>query len=153
LKHHRAAVQRARFSRDGKFIATASLDHSVGVWDARNGRLVTELKGHQGPVRDALFNVDGKFLLSVSDDGRVRLWETATWGMVSHFVPQAPPAAEIALTADNQSVLLAESDGRVRVYAWERIAPLAELLKIAKLRLKRPLSGAERALFHPGSQP
>jgi WD40 repeat protein len=153
LKHHRAPVQRARFSRDGRFIATASLDHSVSVWEARDGKLVAELKGHQGPVRDAVFNVDGKFLLSVSDDGRVRLWETETWGMVGQFVPQAPPAAEIALTADNQSVLLAESDGRVRVYAWERIAPLAELLKIAKLRLKRPLSGEEKRLFYPASQP
>jgi WD40 repeat protein len=133
-------------------IATAGLDNSVGIWDARKGTLLTELKEHQGPVRDVAFNRDGKFLLSISDDGKVRLWDTSTWMTVSYLVPKEPPAASVALTADNRYVLLAEADRRVRIYPWERIAPLPTLLEIAKLRLKRQLSPEERALYLPGFQ-
>jgi WD40 repeat protein len=52
-----------RFSRNGRFIATASFDRTMRVWDARTGEVLHILRGFTSPVRTCSFNADGQFLV------------------------------------------------------------------------------------------
>lgn len=50
LYGHSQSVTSVSFSPDGTRIASSSSDHSVKLWDARNGSELLSLKGHRGPV-------------------------------------------------------------------------------------------------------
>src|SRR6185503_5142475 len=68
----------AEFSPDGRRAATASLDFTARIWDARTGEPLTSPMVHPEAVRGAYFSANGQRLLTFADDFQARLWEVAT---------------------------------------------------------------------------
>ena len=71
---HSDAVDEARWSPDGKLIASASYDETVQVWDARTGLTLWK---HSGP-ESVTWSPDGKLLATTSADRIVRVWDART---------------------------------------------------------------------------
>lgn len=61
-------------SRDGKIVATASIDHTVKLWRLKDGQLITTLKGHEDNITQIKFSPDDKYIATGSIDQTVRLW-------------------------------------------------------------------------------
>jgi WD40 repeat protein len=72
---HSAPVNQAQYSRDGAWIATASDDRTIRLWEAANGKTIRVLKGHDGRVTQVAFSPDSKWLVSGADDGTIRRWK------------------------------------------------------------------------------
>ncbi len=70
-----AGVTSVVLSPDGRFLAAASLDHMVRIWDAATGTLLDKLKGHKDSVYSVVFSPDGKFLVSGSLDKTLKMWD------------------------------------------------------------------------------
>jgi WD40 repeat protein len=74
------------YSLDGRFLVTSNSDPNnqqtvdvahkrLRVWDARDSRLVRELKGHDNALSVAAFFADGRRIFSASpSDGTLRVW-------------------------------------------------------------------------------
>jgi platelet-activating factor acetylhydrolase IB subunit alpha len=60
-------------SRD--YLASASRDKTIKIWEVRNCRVVITLTGHDNWVTDLVFHPNGKYLLSSSDDKSMRIWD------------------------------------------------------------------------------
>ena len=76
---HRGTIWSVAYSPDGKYIASASDDMKILLWETDNwDELGKELAGHTGPVYSVAFSPDGKTLASASEDGSIRLWDTST---------------------------------------------------------------------------
>jgi WD40 repeat protein len=85
LQGHGSMVWRVVFSRNGKRLATASLDSTVRVWETDTGKEILVFRGHRHSVYDVAFSPDGELLASVGGDpknrdkpGEAFLWNAAT---------------------------------------------------------------------------
>lgn len=79
LEGHDGDVKAVAFSPDGAYIASASADETVRLWEVSTGREVQKLEGHTGIVYAVVFaSLDGSILASSSHDGTVRLWDVRT---------------------------------------------------------------------------
>ncbi|KAH9930583.1 WD40-repeat-containing domain protein [Fomitopsis serialis] len=64
--------------RPGRYMATASRDKCIKIWDYQSGQAIGTLVGHCYWVQALVFHPSGKYLLSASDDYTIRVWELRT---------------------------------------------------------------------------
>ncbi|KAJ3088332.1 hypothetical protein HK102_009011 [Quaeritorhiza haematococci] len=72
---HQQLVNHVAFSPDGRWLASASFDKSIKMWDGRTGKFVTTLRGHVGAVYQLAFSADSRLLLSGSRDSTCKVWD------------------------------------------------------------------------------
>jgi platelet-activating factor acetylhydrolase IB subunit alpha len=58
-----------------KYLASASRDKNVCIWEIATGKRVMVLKGHENWVRSLVFHPCGKYLISSADDKSIRVWD------------------------------------------------------------------------------
>ncbi|KAF8950054.1 Notchless protein 1 [Entomortierella lignicola] len=75
---HQKTVNHVSFSPDGRYIASASFDKSVKIWDSRDGKFITSLRGHVAEVYQVVWSSDSRMLLSCSKDSTIKLWDIKT---------------------------------------------------------------------------
>ena len=128
-----AAVTRANFSFDGRYVVTGS--RSVKIWDAATGLSVSKLENpHRGPVRAVQFSPVGpKYILATaSDDGLARVWnwnptskeftmlrELAVTKTGANEAPGAASRAAIhslEFSPDGRSLLTVGARGTIRLW-------------------------------------
>lgn len=80
------------FSPNGRWVASASWDKTVSVWDAQRGVLVRDLCGHTESVKFLAFSPDNAWLASSSHDETVRVWGVETGACVATLRPPGPYA-------------------------------------------------------------
>jgi WD40 repeat protein len=74
-KGHELAVLSVAISPDSNYVATASRDKSVKLWEVSTGREVRSFLGHDLSVTSVEFSPDGKSLATGSNDKTVKIWE------------------------------------------------------------------------------
>lgn len=73
---HQQQVNHVLFSPDGRFIASASFDKKVKLWDGRTGNFISTFHGHVGAVYQVAWSPDSRILASGSKDSCVKVWAT-----------------------------------------------------------------------------
>ncbi|MEV8419296.1 nSTAND1 domain-containing NTPase [Streptomyces niveus] len=105
-------IEKAAFSRDGRFLAVSNMDSRVTVWDGRGRRRLAVLtRGSGNTGREPMtrpsfaFSNDGSRIAVGGADGTLRIWETA-----------GPASAGAPLpTVEGPVLALAFTDGGTRL--------------------------------------
>jgi WD40 repeat protein len=138
---HQDSVVSAKYSRDGKYVITASRDWSAIVWDATTGLLVARLSdAHQRPVTNAEFSPDGLWVVasagspSDSTDNTAIVWDTQAWkpvvlgqtgeayksategGMVGSIRGHLGEVRSASFSSNGDRVVTASEDGTARIW-------------------------------------
>ncbi len=146
LPGQRERVLDVAFSPDGTFMATASADGTVRVWEAGwigdDGAPATPsplhtLRGHASGVNAVTFSPDGGTLVTAGEDGAVELWDVKTGR--ARYTLAALPAPVTGVTFSPNGVYLATSGDAVRVF----LLRLDDLVALAEQRTSRSLTADE----------
>jgi WD40 repeat protein/serine/threonine protein kinase len=129
---HRASVRGLAYSPNGRWLASASVDGTIRLWDTDSGELARILVGHTGrersdPTRVALaWSPDSAALASTLADRDVQVWEVATGRLLRNLRGHQDPVCAVAWSPDGKSIATAGLDMNVRLWpAASDEAPLA----------------------------
>jgi WD40 repeat protein/serine/threonine protein kinase len=132
---HDGAVYSARFSPNGKLIATGGYDGFVMVWNPDEVRPIdierrlagepdpkanyVRLAGHEKPVRSVDFSPNGKLALSGGEDNTIRVWDAASGESRKILRGHGSAVRSCVFSFDGQRVLSGGEDQSLRVWDLE----------------------------------
>lgn len=74
MEGRRGSWDEAYFSHDGKYVASTIYGETY-IWNAQNGKQITQLSGHLSDVRSICFNPVSNMIITGSDDRTAKLWK------------------------------------------------------------------------------
>lgn len=117
LKGHDGLIHSVAFSGDGKFLATASVDGTVKIWDFGAGKESQVLKlTPAAAVNSVAFNKDGSLVATGSGDKLVRLWNPKDGKVVKELKGHTDGVGSVAFSPDGAIVASGSSDKTVRIW-------------------------------------
>ena len=115
LKGHTSDVRALDFSRDGKWLASASEDGTARIWSARDGAPRRVLRHGTGAVTDIAFSRDARHVATAAADGTVRVWPVAAGPPVLMY-GHSGPVTSVGFDRTGRHVVSAGQDGTVRIW-------------------------------------
>ncbi|GAB4284703.1 MAG: hypothetical protein Fur0025_15660 [Oscillatoriaceae cyanobacterium] len=127
LKGHRDWVTGVGWSPHGEFLATASRDETVKIWQVSRNRFlsggseVATLTGHDARVNSVTWNPDGKLIATSSEDRTVKLWQV-DGTLVQNITPGDKPINNVSWSPDGKVMAIASADGTVQIWSLGQMA-------------------------------
>ncbi|GLJ05982.1 hypothetical protein SUGI_0029860 [Cryptomeria japonica] len=109
---HQQLVNHVYFSPDGQWVASASFDKSVKLWNGTTGKFITTFRGHVGPVYQISWSADSRLLLSGSKDSTLKIWDMRTLKLREDLPGHADEVFSVDWSPDGEKVA---SGGKDRV--------------------------------------
>jgi len=143
LAGHKAGLWTAVFSPDGRRIATASIDGTVKIWDAKNGKELRTFTGHvipfaavfaarTPPVTCLAYSPDGRNVASASlvpnlaepfnarkAFGVVKIWDPATLDQTAQYDKQIGLVYCLAYSPDGRRIATSHINDAKAVAVWD----------------------------------
>ncbi|HEX7733983.1 MAG TPA: WD40 repeat domain-containing protein [Ktedonobacteraceae bacterium] len=85
FNQHTGLVNSVGWSPDGKYIATASADHTVKVWNAQSGDLVCSYAGNDDIVYALAWSPNSQLIASGGGDSAVQIWNATTCTRANNY--------------------------------------------------------------------
>lgn len=115
---HLASVNALTWSPDGKFIASASDDTFVQVFDATTGARSIIYRGHTEEVAAVAWSPNGQFIASAGQDRTVQIWHAASGG-APVFIYKAHKNRVNSVSWSNNGHLLTSGSDDKSVQVWQ----------------------------------
>lgn len=122
---HRDLVTSIAWSPDGRYLASASLDGTVQVWEAASARPCFPSLQHQCPVRVVAWSPDGARLASAGADGSLRIWNASEGDQPRvASVGYEGALTTLAWSPDGSCLLSGGADGMVCLWDPENVSAI-----------------------------
>jgi WD40 repeat protein/energy-coupling factor transporter ATP-binding protein EcfA2 len=120
LISHKDKISSLSFSPDSKFVASASGDNNITVWDLNNDRMEV-LLGHLEAVNSIIFSPNGKILASAGTDNKIKLWD---WGgksnnLIHTFENFNKDIYNVSFHPNGQIIASSDKDSNVKLWSLD----------------------------------
>lgn len=112
---HDDVIYSAKFSPDGKRIASASADKYIRTFDLNSSEPLRRLEGHTNYVLDLAWKGDGSLLASASADNTIKIWNPETGDQSRTIQNFEKQVTAICFVGEGSDVVSSCGDRRVRM--------------------------------------
>ena len=116
LQGHAAAIPTAAFSRDGRWIVTASRDDTARIWDPKTGETVATLQGHTNDVEAVAFSPDGQRIVTASSDKTARVWDAKSGNTLTTLQGHTEGVRSAQFSPSGKLIATTSNDKTARVW-------------------------------------
>ena len=114
--HHEDTITSLAYSPDGKFLASASEDRTIKIWDAASGQNIATYTGHTESITSITYSPNGKFLASASNDKSIKIWDTFSGQNVSTYTGHEGKVTSIAYSPNGKFLASASEDKSIKIW-------------------------------------
>lgn len=137
-RKHRSRITGMDWLPSKNYVATASGDGSIGIWDDR-GDSITTVLCNSGPVYSVVFAPDSKQMIAGMSNGKIKFYNTSNWSEVDSF-QAATSLFNLRIDPTGKYLLVSGDKGSLLLYN-------------IKTKQRRELKGHNNAIygiaFHP----
>ncbi len=133
LRRHSAPVTSARFSPDGRYVVTTSLDQNARLSQVETGEEVWVLT-HSALVSDAAFSADGRWV-AIAGPGEAGIVDAATGQRILLLDGRDPILTSIDFSPTGWRIVTGAESGAIRTYDCRLCGGIDELIPLAEARL------------------
>lgn len=116
LTGHQGLIIQIQYSPDGCYLASASFDKSVKLWDGKSGKFITSFRGHVGSVYQVSWSADSRLLCTGSKDTTLKVWDVEKRKMMFDLPGHSDEVYCLKWSPDGTRVASGSKDKMMRIW-------------------------------------
>ena len=119
LKGHTKPICGIAWSPNGHWIASASKDRTVRIWNPFSASLRSVLKGHRHEVISVAWSPTGEYLATSGKDCQVLVWNINSESIDNHFSDHKRAVRALAWSPDGKNLASGDDDSSIVIWNIE----------------------------------
>jgi len=104
---HTDDINSIEISPDGNFMASASNDKTIIIWDLNSGKIHKTLTGFEWKVTSIKYSSDGKYIIGGCNDGVSKIFDISTGKAVTELKEMGKNVRDVSISRDGTTALVA----------------------------------------------
>lgn len=128
LKGHERRIGGTKFHPSGKYVASASFDHTWRLWDVQKQQELLLQEGHSKEVYCIAFQTDGALLCSGGFDYTPMVWDIRSGKCLMSLSGHTKPVYSVDWSPNGYHLATAGGDGTINVWDMRKSAQVQTML-------------------------